>query len=229
MLRKKTDHSLHEIQIPCVGYVVSEIDQVGHLDMEYVEPIVKRNLEGLKTAGYRLPMKVIATIKSLKEGEQFTFPDGTVVRQEDAVGPKKKGRKIVICGDTCSARSLEKLGQGANLLIHEATNAYLRGISSESGPKQVESQSRKHGHSTPSVAGEFARKIGAKRLALNHFSSRYLGDQSVESVAIMTRIEQEAIQASGLREDEVVAAWDHMILPVPFPPRNGTVSKDPSE
>ena len=33
--------------------------------------------------------------------------------------------------------------------------------------------SPQHGHSTPQVAGAFARGVGAKNLVLTHFSSRY--------------------------------------------------------
>ena len=33
-----------------------------------------------------------------------------------------------------------------------------------------------HGHSTPIMAGEFAREMGAAMLVLTHFSSRYPGD-----------------------------------------------------
>lgn len=74
---------------------------------------------------------------------------------------------------------------------------------------------RKHGHSTPALAGEFAKRIGAQRLVLNHFSPRYNGDQSLESIMTMTRIERQASEASGLKQNEVVAAWDFMVLPVP--------------
>ena len=64
-------------------------------------------------------------------------------------------------------------------------------------------------------AGEFAKKIGAKKLVLNHFSARYKGDQSLDSLTIMTRMEWQATKASGLAENNVACAWDFMLLPVP--------------
>lgn len=66
-----------------------------------------------------------------------------------------------------------------------------------------------------SKAGEFAKRIGAKKLVLNHFSARYKGDQSIESMTIMTRMERQAMKASGLPETSVACAWDYMILPIP--------------
>lgn len=93
--------------IPCVGYVVEEQSKPGRLRDELVVPIVKRNLVALKEAGFKIPMKAIAVIKNLPVGNAFTFPDGTVVTQEEAVEPEKKGRKVVICGDTASSRAME--------------------------------------------------------------------------------------------------------------------------
>jgi hypothetical protein len=58
------------------------------------------------------------------------------------------------------------------------------------------------------MAGLFARKVGAKRLILNHFSARYRGDATLESMTVMTRIERQAIKASKLGIDKVAAAWD---------------------
>jgi ribonuclease Z len=92
--------------IPCVGYVVEEQSRPGRLRHELVTPIVKRNLAALKEAGFKIPMKALAVVKNLPVGSAFTFPDGTVVTQEEAVEPPRKGRKVVLCGDTASSRAM---------------------------------------------------------------------------------------------------------------------------
>lgn len=203
--------------IPCVGYVVKELPRPGRLRNEVVEPIVKRNLDALRQAGFKIPMKAMAVIKNLPPGASFSFPDGTVLTQEDAVEPQRQGRKVVICGDTCDSRALRKLAQDADLVIHEATNAYLEGLDSkDTDMRSVERDAVVHGHSTPTIAARFARSVNAQRLAINHFSARYKGDPSVESLSIMQRIEEQAIhQVPGWNETHVVAAWDLMVLPVP--------------
>ena len=117
-------------------------------------------------------------------------------------------------GDTCDARALEKLGKDADVLIHECTNAFLQGIDKQTNLKGVTIDAIRHGHSTPQIAGAFAKKIRAKKLLLNHFSARYRGDQSLDSIKVMTRIERQAIEASGLDEYTVAASWDFMELPI---------------
>eukprot|EP00571_Detonula_confervacea_P002825 CAMPEP_0172328084 /NCGR_PEP_ID=MMETSP1058-20130122/60165_1 /TAXON_ID=83371 /ORGANISM="Detonula confervacea, Strain CCMP 353" /LENGTH=747 /DNA_ID=CAMNT_0013045181 /DNA_START=739 /DNA_END=2982 /DNA_ORIENTATION=- len=200
--------------VPCVGYVVQEHTQPGRLKPENVAPIIQRNYKGLVDAGVKNPMKVMAVVKNLPVGGSYTFPDGTVLKQEDVVEPPRKGRKIVICGDTADCRSLEGLAQGADVLVHEATNTFLRGIDKEGNLRSVTRDAKIHGHSTPYMAGEFAKRINAKKLVMNHFSARYKGDQSIDSMTIMSRMENQAVKASGLSEDSVAAAWDFMVLPV---------------
>jgi len=93
--------------IPCVGYVVEEATRPGRLRNEVVQPLVRQNLAALKEAGFRIPMKAMEVIKNLPVGSAFTFPDGTVITQEEAVEPPRRGRKVVICGDTANCRALE--------------------------------------------------------------------------------------------------------------------------
>ena len=202
--------------VPCVGYVVQEAKRPGRLRSELVTPICKRNVPALKEAGFRHPMKALAVIKELPEGGSFTFPDGTVVTQEEAVEPARPGRKVVICGDTNSARSLENVAKDADVVVHEATNTFLPFFEHRDATSQsVNKDAVFHGHSTPQIAGDFAKRVNAKRLILNHFSARYMGDQSLESMSIMTPIEQQAMKASGLTRSNVAAAWDFMIFPIP--------------
>jgi ribonuclease Z len=202
--------------IPCVGYCVEEAQRPGRLRNELVEPIVQRNLDLLRDAGFKNPMKVMGILKNLKPNTAFTFPDGTVVTQKDAVEPARKGRKVVICGDTCDSRAMIKLGQDADVVIHEATNSYLPGVDSKRDItyNDVTRDCIIHGHSTPQMAGNFCKNINGKQLILNHFSARYKGDTSPDSLSIMMRIEKLAIQTSGLDESKVAAAWDFMILPI---------------
>jgi ribonuclease Z len=46
--------------IPCLGYVVEELPRPGRLRNELVEPVVLRNIEALKAAGFSVPMKAMA-------------------------------------------------------------------------------------------------------------------------------------------------------------------------
>lgn len=93
--------------VPCVGYIVQERDRPGRLRPENVLPVIQRNQLGLIEAGVRNPMKIMATIKNLPMGGSYAFPDGTVVRQVDVVEPPKRGRKVVICGDTTDCSAME--------------------------------------------------------------------------------------------------------------------------
>jgi ribonuclease Z len=202
--------------IPCLGFVVQEQSRPGRLRKELVEPIVRSNAESLRRAGYTVPMKVMSVIKNLRPGASFTFPDGNVVKQEDVVEPQRNGRKIVICGDTCDSSTLRGLAMDADVVVHEATNSYLQGIDSrDSSIASVTRDAVVHGHSTPQIAGAFAKSVRAKCLLLNHFSSRYKGDPSVASLSIMMRIERVAMAASDMKESQVAAAWDLMVLSVP--------------
>ncbi|EWM24862.1 hypothetical protein Naga_100381g5 [Nannochloropsis gaditana] len=211
--------------VPCVGFVVTEKDKPGRLRAEYVRPIVERNKAGLLEQGLSDPNKIFRLLKTLQPGEAVNLPDGTLLRAEEVMEAAKQGRKIVICGDTSDASGIAALAQDCDVLVHEATNAFL--LPFDKGTyMDVERFARAHGHSTPQMAGHFAHRVRAKRLIMTHFSPRYKGDLSPESLAIMKRLEDMARKTSKLRADRVLAAHDLMLVPIPSPHKMAEVGAD---
>lgn len=187
--------------VPCVGYVVQELPIPGKMDPKKYIPELKRT---------KAPMSLMSR---LQQGESVTLPDGTVLR-----GPgRRPGRKIVILGDTYDPSPIAKLAEDACLLIHEATNAHLPGVDPDTKETDtyeiVEARAKSRGHSTPQMAGAFAKRIRARKLALNHFSARYAGDDDVndETRRVMTAIRELAESTFG---GEVVCARDLMSFDV---------------
>lgn len=135
---------------------------------------INRNKEALAKIGFSPPFKVIDHILSIRQ--PYTLPDGYVIDPPSVL----PGRKLVILGDTHDPWAMKDLAMDASVLVHEATNAYippnLLRSGRSSGPPNEEATRAKaisRGHSTPGMAGEFAKAINAQRLILNHFSARY--------------------------------------------------------
>lgn len=189
--------------VPCVGFVLQEASLPGKIDPQQYIPALKRT---------KTPMSKMA---ELQQGASVTLSDGTFLQ-----GPARiPGRKLAILGDTYDPSPIAGLAADADILIHEATNAHLPGVDPNSKDHEtdeiVETRAKSHGHSTPQMAGKFARSINAKKLILNHFSSRYAGNVDVneEAAKIMDAI-------GGLAEREfggpVVCAQDLMSIDVPI-------------
>jgi ribonuclease Z len=98
----------------------------------------------------------------LQHGDKIKLPNGRVISPKDVLGSPRKGRKIVYTGDTRPFKGFAKFAASADLIIHEAT---LDDMLSE--------KAEIDGHSTPSQAGQQAKKAKAKRLVLTHISARY--------------------------------------------------------
>ena len=103
----------------------------------------------------------------IHRGEAVTLDDGRTIAPSALVGPTRPGRTIVISGDTRPCDETVRVASGAALLIHEAT------FGEEEAERAVET-----GHSTAREAAEIARRAGASRLVLTHFSARYSRDAS---------------------------------------------------
>ena len=185
--------------VPCIGYVVNEAPVPCKLDPRDFIPHIKRT---------NAPMSILG---QLQKGESVTLADGTVLRGTE----RRKGRKIVILGDTYDPSPIAPLADGADILIHEATNAHLPGIDPSTKDTEtyesVEARAKSRGHSTPQMAGKFARRVNAKKLVLNHFSSRYSNAQCDEAKKIMSSI---AGLAAGEYGGDVICAEDLMSIDI---------------
>lgn len=189
--------------MPCLGFVVVEAPVPGKMDPQKYIPDIRRT---------KTPMSVMSR---LQRGESVELSDGTILH-----GPARRpGRKLAILGDTYDPSPIAELATDADVLIHEATNAHLPGIDPHTKMEDtfdtVEARSKSRGHSTPQMAGAFATRIRARKLVLNHFSSRYAGDDDVDEEAkkVMTAI---AGLAKREFQRDVVCARDLMSFDVEY-------------
>jgi len=107
-------------------------------------------------------------MKILKEKGMVERGGGTV-RLED-VASVTPGLKVVYTGDTMPCRTVEKISEGADLLIHDGT--FL----------EAEEAGGKH-HADVSQAASLAKTAGVKQLILTHVSRRYRDTEILEAEA----------------------------------------------
>lgn len=187
--------------VPCVGYVVDEAPVRGKIDPKLFIPHLERTGTDKKV------------MRQIQKGQAVVLADGTVLEGP----PREPGRKIVILGDTYDPSLMEELAKEADLIVHEATNAHLPGADSrtkaEDTYESVEERTKSRGHSTPQMAGGFAKRIGARNLLLNHFSPRYSGGNDEDSRAVMDAIRRLAV--AEFESEEVICARDLMDIEIP--------------
>nr|CAD7578899.1 unnamed protein product [Timema californicum] len=142
--------------IPSFGFVVTEANQNGRLDVGKLQEL------GVPSG---------ALYGKLKKGETVTLECGTIIEPSQVLGPTKLGRKASILGDTRDPWSMAHLVKDSDVLLHEAT------MQNSLHDKAIE-----FGHSTPAMAAKFADRVGAKRLVLFHYSQRYkpVSEETVE-------------------------------------------------
>ncbi|CAL1703017.1 unnamed protein product [Somion occarium] len=167
--------------------------------------------------------------------------------------PMPAGRNLVILGDTSDAAgiiplvntppslpsddgTIEPSSSGlslprVSLLVHEATDSFIpthidpnRRTGKNRTAESVETKAIEKGHSTPSMAGTFARQIGAERLVLNHIGARFPAPATGRPQTGWERFRRECITEIERQAEETwrprngikaIAAWDFCTIVIP--------------
>ena len=137
----RADHS-----VPAFSYCICEYPRSGIFNIKKATElgIPKGNL-------YR----------RLQNGEDVVV-DGKLIKSNEIVGPKRKGRKIGISGDTRPSSKLKSFFDSCDILVFEST--YINDYQN----KAIETF-----HSTSTEAALLAKESNCNKLVLTHFSSRY--------------------------------------------------------
>jgi len=98
----------------------------------------------------------------LQRGETVITAAGKTVHPHDVMEPSRRGRKVVLTGDTRPAKSVIELAESASVLVHDSTFASTE-----------QDRAEEKGHSTAREAAEVARAAGVDTLVLTHLSSRH--------------------------------------------------------
>jgi ribonuclease Z len=159
---------------PGLGYALVEAPRPGQFDPE-------RALE--------LGLRPGPDFGRLQQGEEV---DG--VQPNQVMGEPRRGRKIVLTGDTAPCNMTRLVAWEADLLVHEAT------FMDDDAERAAETR-----HSTAAQAAELAAAANVQMLALTHVSPRYSGGQ----------VRDEARTAF----ENVIVPRDFDRVEIPFPER----------
>lgn len=138
--------------IQSYGYQVTEHDSPGALDAERLKA------DGVQPG----PL-----YKQLKNGESVKLDDGRTINGNDYLGSPKRGKRVVVLGDTRPVEPAVTLAQNADVLVHEATFM-----------DKDSDRAHRYFHSTAVQAAKIARNAEASALILTHISSRYGGQET---------------------------------------------------
>ncbi|MCY4359158.1 MAG: MBL fold metallo-hydrolase, partial [Cyanobacteria bacterium MAG APA_bin_95] len=139
-------------RIPASGFRIAQKPRSGRFDVE-------------KAKALGIPPGPL--YGRLKKGETVSV-GGRAIAGSSLCGPLQAGVSLVYATDTVFCDTAVDLARGADLLIHEATFAHRDG---ELALQRL--------HSTTTMAAQVALAAGVGRLALTHFSPRYIPGQVI--------------------------------------------------
>lgn len=133
-------------RIPTAGFIFREKEKPRNIKKEVVEK-------------YNIPVKEIVKIK---QGEDFITSEGQTIKNEQLTLPPFKLRSYAYCSDTLFTEKYVKYINEVDLLFHETT--FL---------DRDKALAKQTYHSTALQAATIAKKAGADKLLIGHFSARY--------------------------------------------------------
>lgn len=143
-------------RVPTVGYIFEEKPNLRHIRRDMID-------------FHKVP---VSQIRDIKEGADFTKPDGTVIPNAMLTSDADKALSYAHISDTIYMPELAKKIGPVDLLFHETT--YL---------EEHKAEAKARFHSTARQAAMVARDAGAKALLTGHYSSRYKDDTRFVSEA----------------------------------------------
>jgi ribonuclease Z len=174
---------------PNYKIISHEVDEGSILDFNGYKIRIIRVRHGVPTIAYCLEEKMRPgkfnkpkalklgvpegpLFSKLQRGEEVVLKNGKKIKPSMVLGPSRKGRKIVISGDTNPIKKMIDFAKDADVLIHESTfDSTYEDISSD------------YGHSTAKQVAEIAKKANVEKLLLTHISPRYLDSSIIQNEA----------------------------------------------
>jgi len=171
--------------------------KIKAIEVEHGVPTLAYSLEENKRPGkfdkpkaLKLGIPEGPLFNKLQKGEKIILKNGKEIKPDQILGPARKGRKIVISGDTKPLKKMINFSKKADILIHEATfDSSMNDVAND------------YGHSTAYQAAEIAKKAEVEKLFITHISPRYIDKRTIEGEA--KEIFQNTVVPRDLQEFEI--------------------------
>lgn len=137
--------------LPTFAFRVEEKNNQGQLDIDSL---------------LKLGIKPGPILSQIKNGETVVLEDGREINGKNFIW-KREGRIFSYIPDTKFTENIINAAKDADVVIHESTYS-----------GEESKTAKKHNHSTSVLAAKNAKAANAKKLILNHISSRYIGKKN---------------------------------------------------
>ena len=145
--KKVTVHSIPlKHRVPACGFLIREKPGQKNIKKEVINK-------------YSISVRDIVRIK---EGQDYQTAEGQIISNDELTLPACRPRSYAYCSDTAYSEEIIDQIRGVDLLYHETTFLH-----------EDEKLAMETTHSTSCQAAGIARKAGAVKLLIGHFSSRY--------------------------------------------------------